>query len=94
MKDNVGRPKQTQCLDSEKIGISRARPYETNSPFFHVDLADWGLLQIRRVPVSRMSQGAKYEPCARMLTLTHVRVGVKEPIQCIETLDGVSPIRQ
>jgi hypothetical protein len=29
-----------------------------------------------------------------MLTLTHVRLGVKEPIPCIETLDGVSPIRQ
>jgi len=29
-----------------------------------------------------------------MLTLTHVSVGVKESIQCIETPDGVSPIRQ
>jgi len=50
MKDNVGRLKQTQCLESEKIGISRASPYETNSPFFHVDFADRGCSQSAASP--------------------------------------------
>lgn len=75
-----GAPQCGTPFAPEAAGIpqlSRASPYKTNSPFFHVDLADQGCSKSAASPISRMSQGAKYETLCKDAN-THACEGRRE----------------
>src|SRR6266851_9321078 len=87
MKDNVRRAKQAQRFDRKQIGISRTSPDQMNFPFCHVSITDRHRGKSNASLSPQWGRERDSKSLIRRLTLTHLRVAMKEFIQRIRTLD-------